>query len=102
MSTGAVPGARRMPVTRVRSSSKNTRISSRASDAPRQKWVPNPNARCGFGCRVMSKRSGSAKCAGSRLADGYISTACWPARIVSPPRSTSRVATRHMLLTGVT
>ena len=23
--------------------------SSRASEAPRQKWGPNPNARCGFG-----------------------------------------------------
>ncbi len=63
-------------MTRLRSSSKNTRISSRASDAPRQKWVPNPNAMWWLGWRVTSKASGSAKCAGSRLADGYISTTC--------------------------
>jgi len=40
-----VPGTIRIAVTRLRSSSKKTRISSRASDAPRQKGVPNPDAR---------------------------------------------------------
>jgi hypothetical protein len=33
-----------------------------------QKWMPCPNATCRFGVRVMSKRSGSANCSGSRLA----------------------------------
>ena len=45
--------------------------STRARFAPRQKWVPPPpKARCGFGARPMSKRSGSAKWVSSRLADG--------------------------------
>ena len=39
------------------------------------------------GRAVTSRRSGSAKCAGSRFADEYISTTCCPARIVSPPIS---------------
>ena len=36
--------------------------STRARFAPRQKCVPPPpNATCGFGVRLTSKRSGSAK-----------------------------------------
>src|SRR3954447_26798803 len=73
--------------TRRTSSSKNTRISNRASPAPRQKWVPTPKARWSLGCRVTSKREGSSKWDGSRLAEPYISTTCWPARIVTPPSS---------------
>ena len=47
-----------------------TRISNRASDAPRQKCVPNPNAMWGFGLRVMSNSSASSpNTASSRLAE---------------------------------
>src|SRR5262249_35602720 len=53
---------------RRRSSSPNiTCSSSRASDAPMQKCGPKPNARCGFGSRCTSKRSGSSNTAGSRF-----------------------------------
>ena len=53
------------------SSSSSNASSKRASDAPRQKWVPNPNPRCGFGERSTSKRNGSAYTSPFRLADGY-------------------------------
>src|SRR4051812_38856854 len=42
---------------RLRISSSATRPSSRASDAPRQKWMPYPNARCCPTERWMSKVS---------------------------------------------
>ena len=46
----------------IRLSTSDTRAaaSTRARFAPRQKWVPPPpNAKCGLGLRVTSKRSGS-------------------------------------------
>ncbi len=58
------PGVSRNSLTRSTNSSKNTWISSRASPAPRQKWVPSPKAMCSLGLRVTSNRSGSVKCAG--------------------------------------
>ena len=48
------------PAQRSSSTSSIVAISSRASDAPRQWWMPWPNARCGLGSRPTSKRSGSA------------------------------------------
>ena len=53
--------------------------------------MPKPNAMWWLGYRVTSKRSGSAKCAGSRLAEPYISTTWWPASTAGPPISTSTV-----------
>ena len=47
-------GRRRISRTRRTNSSKNILISSRASAAPRQKWVPKPNAMWWFGVRVTS------------------------------------------------
>src|SRR5436309_2886320 len=46
-----------------------TAVSMRERGAPMQKWMPCPNATCRFGARVMSKRSGSANCSVSRLAE---------------------------------
>src|SRR5262249_18062598 len=51
------------------SSSKITRISSRARLAPRQKCSPAPKARCSLGVRATSKRSGFANTSSSRFAD---------------------------------
>ena len=59
----------------IRLSTSDTRAaaSTRARFAPRQKWAPPPpNAKCGLGLRVTSKRSGSTKWASSRLADGFL------------------------------
>ena len=61
---------------------KSIRSSRRASDAPRQKCVPNPNATCGFGLRRMSNVYGSSNTASSRFADGY-------SRITRSPACTS-------------
>src|SRR5690349_15560847 len=69
---GSMSGAettRRFLIRRVRRV-RRVRSSSRASDAPRQKCVPNPNAACGLGVRRMSKVYGSSKTASSRFADG--------------------------------
>jgi Homoserine dehydrogenase, NAD binding domain len=44
--------------------------------------VPWPKARWKFGCRSMSKRSGSGKCAGSRLAAASTARTSWPSLIV--------------------
>ncbi len=53
-----------------RSSSSNiTRISRRASDAPRQKCVPKPNATWWLCSRATSNVSGSSKTRSSRFAD---------------------------------
>ena len=46
----------------IRLSTSDTRAAAytKATFAPRQKWVPPPpNAKCGLGLRVTSKRSGS-------------------------------------------
>src|SRR5262249_53900454 len=47
MRSGAVPAAKRRLRNRGSSSSNITRISRRASAAPKQKCVPNPNGRGG-------------------------------------------------------
>ena len=49
----------RSPGIRRKSVSKAIWASSRASGAPRQKWIPCPNPRCRLSARVMSSRSGS-------------------------------------------
>src|SRR5581483_1361235 len=54
---------------RVSNCSKMARISSRASDAPRQKWGPKPKATWLLGVRPTSNVSASAKTRSSRLAD---------------------------------
>ena len=46
--------------------------------------MPWPKAMCGFGSRVMSKRSGSRKCFGSRLAEPIIGSTRLPRGIVWP------------------
>ena len=69
---------------RSSSASSTTRISRRASAAPRQKWLPWPKARCGLGSRRTSKRNGSANTASSRLADAHHSVTLSPARMVWP------------------
>ena len=46
------------------------RHSRRASDAPRQKWVPKPKAMCGLGLRVMSNCWGFSNTSPSRLPEG--------------------------------
>ena len=62
-----------------RSSSSNiTRISRRASDAPRQKWVPNPNATWWLCSRSTSNCSGSSNTASSRFAEPYIKRSSSP------------------------
>ena len=53
-----------------RSSAPSDSASSiRASGAPRQKWMPAPKPTWGFGSRARSRRPGSAKTSGSRLAE---------------------------------
>ena len=58
-----------MSGSRLNSSLSSVRACSRARLAPRQKCVPSPKEMCGLGSRPMSKRSGSANTASSRLAD---------------------------------
>ena len=77
-----------------------TRDSSRASDAPRQKWTPCPNARCGFGSRAMSKRSAPWNWSGSRFAEPIIASTSFPAGTVWPSSSTARVGTRYIHWSG--
>src|SRR5882757_10068217 len=50
-------------------SSKKIFASNRASMAPRQKWVPTPKPRCGFGERLMSKCCGSGNTSSSLFAE---------------------------------
>src|SRR5438876_4637388 len=102
MRSGATPGARCTSRSRGSSSSNITRISRRASAAPRQKWVPKPNATCGLGSRPTSKRSGASNTASSRFADGYMNRSSSPAFTGVPATSVSRVAVRRMLRIGVT
>ena len=67
------------------------RISSRARCAPRQKCgPPRPNAACTSRLRVRSRRCGSGKASGSRLAAANQTTTLSPSRIVSPRSSVSR------------
>ena len=53
--------------------------SSRASGAPRQKWMPWPNARWRLSARRRSRRSGSGNWRGSRLAALIIRKSAIPA-----------------------
>ena len=91
---GAGPGHRSI------SCVSTTAASMRASAAPRQEWIPNENARCGFGSRSRSRRSGSSKTAGSRLAQPTRSATTSPAGIVWPPTSRSARAMRCVNCTG--
>ena len=61
---------RRAPARRSGCTSRPMAIvpSMRASTAPRHMCTPEPKAKCRLGSRPASKRSGSANCAGSRLA----------------------------------
>ena len=43
-------------------------VSNRANCAPKQKCLPQPNPRCLFGSRPISKESGSINSSGSRFA----------------------------------
>ena len=76
------------------------RPSSLASAAPRQKWIPCPNAMCGFGFRVMSKRFASGRCAVSRLADPTMTSTKLFAGIVRPCSFTSRVVCLNITCPG--
>ena len=54
---------------RVSSASNDACSSTRASGAPMQKWTPAPKEMCGLSVRPTSRVSGSAKTAGSWLAE---------------------------------
>ena len=95
------PPARRRPGSRLVSSSSTVCISSRASEAPRQKWIPWPNERWlrAFS-RPRSTRSGSAKTLSSRLAEPSRSRMLAPSgRSVSPTR-VAAVVTRFQVNTA--
>ena len=53
--------------------------STRASGAPMQKCTPAPKEMCGLSARPTSRVSGSAKTAGSRLAEPSSAAIFWPA-----------------------
>ena len=95
-----VAAASSISFVRTSRSARATRASSRASGAPRQKCGPCPNARCGFGARVMSNRPGSGNAAGSRLAAPMTASTIVPAGTAAPPRSTSRRAIRYIHCNG--
>ena len=114
--TGRLFSTRELALRRSQSGSRSTRRRSgirsrtdrntispsvRDSGAPTQKWMPWPKARCRFGLRLMSKRSGSANWSGSRFAAPSIWKAVWPARSVRPRSSVSRVMTRGCRATGL-
>ena len=88
---------------RVRTSRNITRSSRRARAAPRQKWVPNPKARCGLGSRRMSSSSGPREhvvvTIGRRVEEHQLVAL---GAAAGPRNSTSRVAVRAMFLTGDT
>ena len=68
------------------------RASSRASAAPRQKWMPYPKVRWWLIERVTSNASPSGgNTRSSRLADAMMSIRALPSGTVSPWSSTSRV-----------
>ena len=68
------------------------RASSRASAAPRQKWMPYPKVRWCPIVRLMSNASPSGgNRRSSRLADAMRSIMALPSGTVSPWSSTSRV-----------
>ena len=74
--------------------------STRASGAPRQKWMPAPKPRCGLGERARSSRSGSANTAGSRLAAPSSAAIFWPGSTVTAPIRTGTVAVRSNSCSG--
>ena len=61
-----------------------TAPSSRASAAPRQKWVLYPNVMWRSMCRVTSKRSGSGYSRSSRPAEPLSKAIFEPAGTVTP------------------
>ncbi len=81
---------------RLRISSSSRRISSRARLAPRQKWVPLPNPRCGLGLRRMSKRAAPSNAASSRFAEPSQTRTLSPAIMACPARVVSVVAVRRL------
>jgi VIT1/CCC1 family predicted Fe2+/Mn2+ transporter len=112
--TGTLPAARASSGRRVGgaasssagyrrvSSSMAMRPSSRASEAPRQWWVPREKARCRPGSgRSIRNSSGCSKTPGSRLAPPMSTRTTRPAAITVPPTSTSSVAVRAVSWTGL-
>ena len=78
------------------------RPSLRASAAPGQKCGPCPNARFVRAlARAWSKLAASGYFASSRLAQPYIIMRTEPASIATPPTSTSTLATRGSICTGL-
>src|SRR6218665_3317247 len=88
------PGTRESRRSGVSSSSSTTLASSRARGAPRQKWMPWPNATCPATLRVTSKRSGSWNLRGSRLAEPKSNRTLAPAGMRVPATTTSCVVFR--------
>src|SRR3972149_3756555 len=84
---------------RASHSSMDTRIALRARFDPAQRWMPTPNAMCGFSARSMITLSASGNFSGSRLAAGDDIRALSPAAIFRPLYSRSSVTTRA-LVTG--
>ena len=93
--------AMRLAIAKAKQTGVATVASARASGAPTQKWMPCPKAMWRLGWRRTSKRSGSAKWAGSRLAAFSIWNTMSPCRMVRPPSSTSAFMRRDCLDTGL-
>src|SRR5581483_11749955 len=93
-------------VSSVRRSNRSARArktscpSTRATVAPRQRWMPWPKPTWGFGVRPMSNTSGWGKRSGSRLAEAMNHRTRSRALMVLPRSSTSETAMRSMLFTG--
>src|SRR3990170_1667777 len=84
---------------RASHSSMDTRISMRARFDPAQRWMPAPNAMCGFSARSIITLSASGDLSGSRLAAGNDIRTLSPADILHPAYSTSS-ATTLAIVTG--
>src|SRR4051812_13683822 len=81
----------------ARISSRLTRISRRASAAPRHTWMPWPNPRCCTDdARSRRYSSGRSQTRSSRFPDPRSSSTFAPSGIRSPWRSTGRVSVRAM------
>ncbi len=94
----SAPSASRRPGSRLAMLAIASFISSRASWAPMHAWMPLPNAMCGFGARVMSKRSGSSNFSGSRFAAAGAMYTRSPALISRPRISWSSSVQRCRIL----
>ena len=87
---------------RSSSTSNSDRSSSRASELPRQKCVPKPNATWSFGVRSMSKVSGREARPRRGSPTGRAAAASGRPGSSCRASSTSRVAVRAMFLIGLT